>query len=140
MRYSIYKKIILVFILGIFVLSASLLQAAPEKKIKYEKSKHGLESLTRLNKDRNEMIRILKEETNNYEAVKNAIFSHQLQRGSSAHKIIKLYGKPVITFSEPAGTGLKWLYKPSSASFFSKEKIYLIFDKNNNLTEWILGI
>ncbi|MFH1797749.1 MAG: hypothetical protein ABH844_00150 [Candidatus Omnitrophota bacterium] len=137
MRYLIYKKMIFVSFLGIFVLSSALLHAAPEKKIRYIRSKYGIKALTEIDKNREKMTTAYEKETKNYTAVKNALISNNLQKGDPAVKITGLYGNPVIILSEYSGTKSKWLYKPHSASFFSKEKIYLIFDNNNNLSGWI---
>ncbi len=107
-----------------------------EKKVKWVKSKHGLEALIDFSKDRGRMIEDYNDETHNYVAVMEAFLDGQLVKGTSKDEVRKRFGSPVIELPDRGGASEEWVYKPAAVSFFDKEKIYLIFDKEGNLSEW----
>lgn len=74
-------------------------------------------------------------ETRAYESVKAAINSGAIKKGQLQKDIKSRYGEPVVNTRESETGRDKWIYKPAKSSFFSGPKIYLYFDKNNNLDE-----
>ncbi|MFC1479862.1 hypothetical protein ACFL5Y_00220 [Candidatus Omnitrophota bacterium] len=138
------KKVTIV-VFGLFLLTciapgATAAKAKPDKKkpVKWVKSKYGVKALMKLSKDRGKMVKEYKQETENYKKVEKAIARGQLAKGESATRIEKRYGAPVITFTDAKNKTRQWVYKPGNLSFFSGEKIYLIFDNEDKLIEWKL--
>ena len=75
------------------------------------------------------------QETKTFERVKEAIDEGAIKKGQSKKEIGKRYGDPVVSLQE-YGTGReRWIYKPAKSSFFSGAKVYLYFDKADNLDE-----
>ncbi|MBL7068591.1 MAG: hypothetical protein ISS34_01860 [Candidatus Omnitrophica bacterium] len=83
--------------------------------------------LMKIAREQQEMERILKEETDIYNCVKDAVKKKKIAVGESQATIIKKYGKPVVAISKE-GSLERWVYKPSYASYFDRTKIYLFFD------------
>lgn len=106
------------------------------KKVKWVKSKWGLDALIKLSGDRSKMVREYNKETENYDELKKGINHGQLEKGESASSIRKRWGEPVISFLEENGQGERWVYKPGEVSFFDDEKIYLFFDAQGTLINW----
>ena len=111
-------------------------KAGRKKPVKYVKSKDGIKALMAFAKSHGKMIQELKEETENYRKIAAALDRGQLKHGESAKRIKTRYGEPVIVLSEEGERLTKWVYKPSDKSFFSDEKVYLIFNKENELIGW----
>ncbi|MFH1665407.1 MAG: hypothetical protein ABIA77_04590 [Candidatus Omnitrophota bacterium] len=107
-----------------------------EKKVKYVKSKGGLQALIEVGKKNQEMEKELKGETGAYEKVRKALDKGRFEKGEAAADIIRKYGEPVIVLQDEKGGGQKWVYKPAQASFWSGEKVYLLFDENDALVDW----
>ena len=78
--------------------------------------------------------RALKQETENFRIVKTYIESKKIQKNLSKDAALKIFGEPVIVFSQKSGE--KWVYKEAESSWFGGEKIYLFFDKQDNLINW----
>ncbi|MFH1552474.1 MAG: hypothetical protein ABID83_02390 [Candidatus Omnitrophota bacterium] len=138
-------KKITIIVFGLFFLTciatgASAAKEKPDKKkpVKWVKSKYGVKALMKLSKDRGEMVKEFKQETENYRKIKKAIACGQLEKGESATRIESRYGSPVVSFADDKKKTQEWVYKPGNVSFFSSEKIYLIFDKGDKLIEWKL--
>ena len=144
------KKIIII-VLGVFLLSCVTggtagAKAKPAKtpgrkgkagkRIRYVKSKHGLKALIELGKSREGMIREINGETQSYRRVRDAIDHGRLKKGESASHIRNRYGEPVVILSERNGELTKWVYKAGTASFFSSEKTYLVFNTGGELVGW----
>ena len=108
-----------------------------EKKVKWVKSKTGLNSLIQLSKDRKEMENEYALETRNYEKLKDAVEGEDLKKGMPAAAVERKFGEPVVTFPGEDGSTTKWVYKPGTGSFLDGiRKIYLIFDDKGSLLEW----
>jgi hypothetical protein len=75
------------------------------------------------------------EETRTFERVKSAIDSGEIKKGQSKKEIKDRYGESVVNTIESETGREKWIYKPAKSSFFEGIRIYLYFDKNNNLDE-----
>ena len=110
--------------------------AARKKKVKYVKSKYGVKALMELSKSMGATKKILKKETKNYESAVEAVKSGELKAGEDASRIRKSVGEPVVVLHDETSDTCEWVYKPSSATFFSKEKVYFIFDSNDKFIEW----
>ena len=76
----------------------------------------------------------LKEETENYNTLKQYITNNKIEQGLASNFIIDNFGEPVIIL--PYSEGEKWAYKPAEADWIKGEKIYLFFDKYGKLTNW----
>jgi hypothetical protein len=111
-------------------------KSGSKKKVKYVKSKYGLKALMELAKNRGSMIQEFRRETENYRKVKVALDHGELKYGETASRIKSKYGEPVIMLSEEKGRLTKWVYKPGQKSFFSGEKVYLVFGEDDKLIGW----
>lgn len=103
---------------------------------KTAQSKGDINVLITLSKDRGAMADDLDEDTKNYENLKKAFDDSRLKEGESELLTRKEYGEPVIILPEENGKFSRWVYKAAKTSFFSQEKIYLIFDKEKKLIRW----
>ncbi len=139
------KKILTVIMLMLF--TASVLCAGEagarasgkkEKKVKYVRSKDGLQALIELGRKNREMEKELEGETSSYGEIRDALDEGRLEKGETAADIVKKYGEPVIVLSGEKEGGQKWVYKPAQASFWSDEKVYLLFDEKGELEDWYL--
>ena len=90
-----------------------------------------LQMLRKLGQNDKLKQRVLKQETANFQRVKNYIDSNKIKRGISTKFAIKKFGEPVLVFSDPEGE--KWIYKRSDVDWIGGEKIYLFFDKQGSL-------
>jgi hypothetical protein len=73
-----------------------------------------------------------KEEDNSYQKAKDFINGQDIKEGLSTDYLISRCGKPVAK----ADNNSRWVYKPSSSTFFRGEKIYLYLDHENRLKSW----
>jgi len=112
--------------------------ASSEASSKDSKPKNWFKRLKGFAKSRKAMVEELAGETASYKKISGAIRENQLQKGKTASYIETKYGKPVVILPEEEGAFAKWVYKPSGTSFFSGEKAYLFFDKDDKLIEWQL--
>ena len=139
MKYSgkIYK--VAIILLGLFFVNCLLGQGAllAEEGVEYEKFKGGLGTLIGFSRSRAHMVQEYKEETQNYNKIKKALDRNYLKEGESASTIKRRYGEPVITLFDERGSTTKWVYKPAEVSYSSSKKVYLTFDENDKLVEWI---
>ncbi|MFH1305854.1 MAG: hypothetical protein ABIH74_05600 [Candidatus Omnitrophota bacterium] len=128
------KKIIIIIMTGLCLSVFVSSEASPEDL----KPKSWFKRLKGFAKSRKAMVEELAGETAGYKKISGAINENQLQKGKTASYIETKYGKPVVILPEEEGAFAKWVYKPSNASFFSGEKAYLFFDKDDKLTGWQL--
>ncbi len=97
-----------------------------------------LKTLMELGKSQGEIAKALKEETDSYNRVKEAIDSGKLKEGETAENIRKKFGEPVIdVFDEKRGS-VKWLYMPATSTHFEGEKLYLFIGEDSLLVGWQL--
>ena len=127
------KRIIVIALLTVMVLP---LVAFGEEKVKYEKVPGATEALIKVGKSQAEMMQVAREETRNYEKIRNAIHNGRLEENQIAQDIEKKYGKPVVILPARKGSLERWVYKPAEVSFFSGQKIYLFFNENMELVRW----
>lgn len=78
--------------------------------------------------------RQLSAETKHFNNLKTALDEGRIKSGLSQRHIKRLVGSPVLIQQENGGE--RWVYKPSEATFFENNKIYLYFDKNRTLTKY----
>ncbi len=108
-----------------------------EKKVKWVKTKTGLNSLIQLSKDRNTMEKEYAQETRNYEKLRDAVEGEYLKEGMPVAAVERKFGKPVVAFPGEGGGTTNRVYKPGDESFLDGgKKIYLIFDDNGSLVKW----
>jgi hypothetical protein len=125
----------------LFLSAASEISAAGERKEtsskkKWVKSKYGIKALLTLSKDRGQMEKEYRVETDNYQKIRKAIECGRMEKGEASSEIRKRYGDPVVDFAEDDGKVYKWVYKPGNVTLLEKQKIYLFFDENEKLTNW----
>ena len=97
-----------------------------------------LKTLLELGKNQDRIAKALKQETKNYNKVKEAIGSGELKEGEPADKIREEYGEPVIDVFDKKRNTVKWLYMPETSTHFEGEKLYLFMDKDDKLVGWQL--
>ena len=95
-----------------------------------------LKTLMRIGKNQKEMAKALKNETANYNSVKEAILKEKLQEGMDGDQVRSKYGDPVIDIFDKRRNVNKWLYMPQTSSHFEGEKLYLYIDEGNKLVGW----
>ncbi|MGB2599768.1 MAG: hypothetical protein WBD04_02695 [Candidatus Omnitrophota bacterium] len=122
---------------AVTVSTAAERKKAQSKKVKYVKSKYGVKALIELGKSMGDMAEELKQDTKNYRKVTKAIDHETIKKGESASKVEKAFGEPVIILSNEKEKVTKWIYKPGNVTFFENKKVYLIFDEDNKLADWI---
>ena len=95
-----------------------------------------LKTLIEVGKSQATIGKALKNETRNYNRVKEAIASEKLKEGMPAEKLRKKYGEPVIDIFDKKKSAYKWLYMPATSTHFEGEKIYLFIDEEGELVGW----
>jgi len=95
----------------------------------------GLDSLVEVARSQGKIQEEYSKETRVFESVKKAIDKGVIKKGQPKDEIAKKYGQPVVVVPEYGIDREKWVYKPSSSTFFDGIKIYLFFDKDNKLDE-----
>jgi len=110
--------------------------SAGTEKVKYVKSPDGVPALIEFSNSRKDMVKMLDAEEASYEKAKKAYDGAGLSRGMTMDEARKKFGEPanVDTWNKDGVT--KWVYKKPSKDIASKEKVYLIFDKDGNLESW----
>ena len=78
----------------------------------------------------------LDDETENYNKAAKALDRGAVKPGMTDQDIVKLVGQPVIRFESDDGSGIEWVYKPGRESYFTGNKIYLLFDGNGMFQSW----
>lgn len=106
------------------------------EKVKYTKSPDGVPALIELSNSRKDMVKELDAETASYEKVKAALDGDKLFRGMTAEEARKRFGEPVNVDTWNTEDVTKWVYKKPSKDIMSKDKVYLIFDKDGKLEGW----
>ncbi|MGB2631085.1 MAG: hypothetical protein WBD24_02275 [Candidatus Omnitrophota bacterium] len=132
--------VVLTFVLVFCSVPGSLRSQEEKKstssKVKYVKSKHGVRALIKLGKSQASMAKEVERQTRNYNKVLEAINDGDLKKGQTASSVQKAVGEPVIILSREGQEVVKWVYKPGNVTFFEDEKVYLMFDKNDELVDW----
>ena len=80
--------------------------------------------------------KVLKEETENFLRIKEAIEREELKKGLPKEEFLKRYPPPVVVI--PEGNLERWVYKRGESSWFEGEKIYLFFDNQDKLVNYKL--
>ncbi|RKY27647.1 MAG: hypothetical protein DRP61_03705 [Candidatus Omnitrophota bacterium] len=93
-----------------------------------------LKPLIELGKSDKLKEKTLKEETENFLKIKEAIEKGELKKGLSKEEFLKDYPPPVVVI--PEGNLERWVYKRGESSWFSSDKIYLFFDSEYILEDW----
>ena len=75
------------------------------------------------------------DETKAFERVKAAVDNGGIKKGQTKKEIGDRYGEPVVNTVESETGREKWIYKPAKSSFFEGIRIYLYFDRDDNLDE-----
>lgn len=105
------------------------------KPVKYVKSPDAIPALIELSNQRKEMIKDYADETAAYSKVKSAVEDDTLAKGIGMEEIKQRFGEPVAVDNVNIEGVTKWIYKPGRSDIFSKDKIYLVFDKEGKLVE-----
>ncbi|MFH1791675.1 MAG: hypothetical protein ABH885_06825 [Candidatus Omnitrophota bacterium] len=88
--------------------------------------REGISVLMDVGESQKHMQRELDKESAAFDRILKAINTGGLVTGTDKGTVALDYGDPVITMPEADGTE-QWVYKPAGASWFSNDKIYLIF-------------
>lgn len=105
------------------------------KSVKYVKSPDAIPALIELSNQRKEMIEDYENETAAYSKVKDAVDGNALAKGTGMEEVKTMFGEPVAVDNINREGVTKWIYKPAKSDFSSKDKIYLVFDKDGKLIE-----
>ncbi|MFH1868679.1 MAG: hypothetical protein ABH843_06885 [Candidatus Omnitrophota bacterium] len=123
------KKLIrIIVILVVFTLSTEPLYANERKKRKGGTMKR----LSVIGDNIDSQNETWKLETENYRKAEGLIGSSAIKQGITKDFISEICGSPAAE----AWDGAKWVYKPSSSTYFKGEKIYFLFDEDGKLIEW----
>jgi hypothetical protein len=96
----------------------------------------GLKSLIEVGKSQNEIQKALEKEDRAYDEVSEAISDGSLREGTPKEEIADDFGEPVVKISARGERPERWVYKPSSSTFFEGKKIYLYFGQNAGLIKY----
>jgi len=135
-KITVFTIGLLLFLCIVSDLTVVSARESRRKRKRRGRSKSGLSALMQFSNDRNAMVKEFNRETKNYDNIKKAVDHSYLDKGESASRIKRRYGEPVIILPDTKEKITKWVYKPSGATYFSDEKVYLIFDENDKLLEW----
>lgn len=120
----------LILVISLIIASAGCLSISKYKAIS---------NLKRYGDSQKEIENYIKKQAEAFGRLKQDCTSGQLKKGTSQHKIISLYGEPILSKPIPNDENLKelLLYRHPT-QYFSTDKIYLYFDQRNNLYSWEL--
>jgi len=76
----------------------------------------------------------LKQETKNFETLRESLVTGKIKRGLTKDLVRSKAGEPVVVYSTKAGE--KWAYKSAGKSWFRGPKIYLFFDFAGELSDY----
>jgi hypothetical protein len=136
------KKIVILIVLVLVGVNSSLIfndaaeARVKKKKIKWVKSKWGLNALMTFSSDRNKMIKAYNLETKTYDKCLKAIKNETIKSGDTSAFVTKKVGEPVITIKADDSDNMEWLYKPGFSDHPEKEKVYLVFSPEGILLDW----
>ncbi len=89
--------------------------------------------LREMAKDEKEKENVLKQETEAYEKIREALDEGRVEPGWSEEQVRDAFGDPVIVNQENGMT--RYAYKPGNASWFEDRKVYLYFDSGGTLVK-----
>ena len=89
----------------------------------------GLGALAKVGKSQEKMEKILDKETDVFEDISKDIEKGKISQGMATQELIDKYGEPVIKIDDKDTGVSRWVYKPGSATYFDKDKIYIFVDK-----------
>lgn len=76
---------------------------------------------------------VIRSERKQYQLLLKAIEGGVLRKGLSESDVRKLYGEPLI---EKPQRGGKTLVFSDPSNYIGKDKVYIYFDQNNELSSW----
>jgi len=88
--------------------------------------------LTGLSASMDRMAKQRQVESDNYQKAKEFIQGPEIREGLLKDDLIKQCGNPVVKVDN----GSRWVYKPSTSTYFKGEKIYLFFNSDEKLSDW----
>lgn len=106
------------------------------QNVKYTKSPDALPALINLSNARKEMVNDINAQNTVYSRVVSDARSGSISQGATMDQIKSWYGEPVDVDDKNVEGVTKWIYKKVSKDIASKEKIYLVFDKDGKLMRW----
>jgi hypothetical protein len=106
------------------------------QKVKWTKSPDAIPALINLSNGRKDMTADINVQNAAYGKVRSAAQGGGIANGDTMDQIKARYGEPVNVDTQNADGVTKWVYKKVSKDIASKEKIYLVFDKDGKLTGW----
>lgn len=95
----------------------------------------GLDTLIAVARSQGEIQKEYSEETRNFERVRENIDDGTVKIGQSKDEVRRRSGEPVVSLRDSMTNREKWVYKPAKSDFFKGIKIYIFFDKNDNVDE-----
>ena len=130
------RKFTIALMICVFLISASAPCSQAKQKKKWVKSPDGVKTLMELSKDMGAMKKEVKHDTRNYDKVKRDVENGKLEVGQTADNILKKYGTPVYTLSDPGQGKETWVYKVGTEPVKTKNKVYLVFSLDSTLISW----
>lgn len=121
------KKIFLLFLFVVFLSGCSVLR-----------HKDQLLTLKRLGDDQAQQEKFLLLQEKKFKLLLSDIDKDRLRKGTTRKKVLSRYGEP-IAFKEIKDDPLlsEHMVYRHPEEFFGSEKVYLFFDKDSNLANWI---
>lgn len=95
----------------------------------------GLASLIELGRNMDEMAKIERQETDNFDKVDKATKNKFIKIGQPKDLVRKEYGDPVIELKDGANGFETWIYKAAASNYFKGTKIYLVFNSEGLLND-----
>jgi len=89
-----------------------------------------------LSESQKEMQEELDAETARYNTIVRGAQDGHLKKGLYTSQIMERYGEPVVINDEYKGTKKEWVYKAGNESYFSDQKVKLMFNSNQQLESW----
>ena len=98
-----------------------------------------LMTLKSLGSEQKDIHAYIEEQDTKFEALLTAVRGDALKKYAGSEAIKALYGEPIYVkrVDRQGGVQKEWLYRYAT-QFFDSEKVYLYFDREDSLVDWII--
>ena len=94
----------------------------------------GAETLIAMQKEEKVKDMLLVQDEMSFQKIRQAIMANELERDSLDSKVADRFGPPAVVVAKPPNK--KWVYQ-GAGGWFTKPKIYLYFNGDSHLTQWV---